>query len=66
MGEVTNIAWTNATWNPWQGCTKVSPGCDHCYAEALDRRWGRDFAQGNALFPGRDRILDGRTWEEMP
>ncbi len=40
MGETTNIAWTDATFNPWWGCTKVSPGCDHCYAESLDRRWG--------------------------
>ncbi len=43
MGETTKIEWTQATWNPWQGCTKVSPGCDHCYAETLDKRWGRDF-----------------------
>lgn len=42
MAEVTNIAWTDSTFNPWIGCTKVSPGCDHCYAEALDKRhrWG--------------------------
>lgn len=42
MGETTGIAWADSTFNPWIGCTKVSPGCDHCYAEALDRRhrWG--------------------------
>lgn len=42
MAEVTSIAWTHSTFNPWIGCTKVGPGCDHCYAEALDRRhrWG--------------------------
>jgi protein gp37 len=40
MGETTNIAWTDSTFNPWIGCTKVSAGCDHCYAEALmDKRW---------------------------
>ncbi len=31
MGERTGIAWSDATWNPWQGCHKVSPGCDLCY-----------------------------------
>jgi len=42
VGKATGIAWTDATFNPWIGCTKVGPGCDHCYAEALDKRhrWG--------------------------
>ena len=40
MGEKTGISWTDSTFNPWWGCTKVSGGCDHCYAEALDKRWG--------------------------
>ncbi len=31
MGKMTGISWTSATWNPWQGCHKVSPGCKHCY-----------------------------------
>lgn len=38
MAEATGIAWTDSTFNPWIGCTKVGPGCDHCYAEALDKR----------------------------
>ena len=38
MADKTGIAWTNATWNPITGCTKVSQGCKHCYAE---REWGR-------------------------
>ena len=38
MAEVTGISWTDSTFNPWIGCTKVGPGCDHCYAEALDKR----------------------------
>jgi protein gp37 len=42
MGETTEIAWTDATFNPWIGCTNVSPGCDNCYAEAQDHRWGHD------------------------
>lgn len=35
------ISWTDHTWNPWIGCTKVSPACDHCYAEAWAKRYGR-------------------------
>lgn len=42
MAEKTGIAWTDSTFNPWVGCTKVGPGCDNCYAEALmDKRWHR-------------------------
>jgi protein gp37 len=33
MAEATAISWATSTFNPWIGCTKVSPGCDHCYAE---------------------------------
>lgn len=40
MGEITTISWTDHTFNPWWGCTKVSPGCDHCYAESFDKRVG--------------------------
>lgn len=42
MGKDSNIAWTKSTWNPWIGCTRVGPGCDHCYAENMDsrKRWG--------------------------
>ncbi|MDQ3557229.1 MAG: phage Gp37/Gp68 family protein [Gemmatimonadota bacterium] len=38
MGEHSKIEWTDATWNPTTGCTKVSDGCDHCYAHALAHR----------------------------
>lgn len=42
MAETSNIAWTDSTFNPVIGCTKVSPGCDNCYAEELmDKRYGR-------------------------
>lgn len=51
MGQHTAIEWTSSTdahgvvrpghsFNPWIGCTKVGPGCDHCYAERWDARWG--------------------------
>jgi protein gp37 len=38
VAELSNIEWTEATWNPVTGCTKVSPGCKHCYAERLANR----------------------------
>lgn len=40
MGENSSIEWTDHTFNPWVGCTKVSPGCDHCYAEGWAKRSG--------------------------
>ena len=40
MAEDSKIEWTDHTFNPWTGCTKVSPGCDHCYAEAWSKRTG--------------------------
>jgi protein gp37 len=40
MTQSTTIEWTEATWNPVSGCTKVSPGCKHCYAEVFARRFG--------------------------
>lgn len=48
MGEKTAIGWANvpgyngATWNPWQGCTKVSAGCKNCYMYTEKRRYGQD------------------------
>lgn len=45
--DKTKIEWTDATWNPITGCSKVSAGCAHCYAEGVDRRfagrWGHEF-----------------------
>jgi protein gp37 len=38
VGDQTAIEWTDATWNPVTGCTKISPGCKHCYAERLALR----------------------------
>lgn len=42
MAERTGIQWTDATWNPWYGCTKVSPGCTRCYMFTEQRLYGRD------------------------
>lgn len=66
MSDKTGIAWTNATWNPVTGCTKVSQGCKHCYAE---REWARLSANPKATaYYGRaftdirchpDRLTEG-------
>lgn len=42
MAQNSKIEWTHHTANLWHGCTKVHEGCDHCYAETLSKRWGRD------------------------
>jgi len=47
LSDQSGIEWTDATWNPITGCTKVSPGCKHCYAERLARRLS---AMGNARY----------------
>ncbi|MCA7953906.1 phage Gp37/Gp68 family protein [Burkholderia seminalis] len=39
MSENSKIEWCDHTWSPWEGCQKVSPGCDHCYAEARNARF---------------------------
>ena len=53
MGAKSTIEWTESTWNPVTGCTKISPGCDHCYAERLSLRlqaMGQpNYAKGFAL-----------------
>lgn len=46
MAENSKIAWTKHTFNPWWGCQRVSPGCQHCYAEALDKRVGGATIEG--------------------
>lgn len=53
MGDKTGIEWTDATWNPVTGCSKVSQGCKHCYAERIFNR----------PYPGRD-FTDVRTHPE--
>src|ERR1700693_6077361 len=50
MAQSSQIEWTDATWNPVTGCTKISPGCKHCYAETFAERWrgipGHPYVQG--------------------
>lgn len=61
MGQVSKIAWTDATFNPWIGCTKVSEGCAHCYAEAQDKRWGHD-----SWGPGKPRRITTPEYWRQP
>lgn len=60
MAENSAISWTTHTWNPWMGCTKVSPACDGCYAEALmDKRYGK------VQWGNHPRVRTGKhTWND--
>jgi protein gp37 len=60
LGKSTAIEWTDHTFNPWWGCTKVSPACDHCYAEAWDKRTGGDHWGPHAY----RRTFGDKHWEE--
>ena len=59
MTRQSRIEWTEQTWNPTTGCTKISPGCKHCYAEVMARRLqamgagGYDAGFELTLHPGR-------------
>jgi protein gp37 len=53
MGSDSAIEWTDATWNPVSGCTKVSPGCRFCYAERLTKRFGRGDFTSVTVHPER-------------
>lgn len=79
MGTKTGIEWTDATWNPMTGCTKISSGCDHCYAHTLAHRpvlseqYRRHLpvkdTQANREDPFAPRFWEGRvdqpyTWRE--
>ena len=60
MAQITEIEWTDATWNPVTGCTKIGPGCDNCYAARFAERWrgieGHPYEQGFDLRLWLDRI----------
>ena len=62
------IEWTSATWNPVTGCTKVSPGCDHCYAERFAERWrgiaGHPYESGFDLTLRPQRLLQPLSWRK--
>ena len=64
MSENTKIEWCDHTFNPWEGCQKVGPGCDHCYAETRNAR----FAGGTAINwgPGAPRRRTSASNWELP
>jgi len=67
MAGTTAIEWTDATWNPVTGCTKISPGCDHCYAERFSERFrgvpGHPFEDGFDLRLKPERLLQPLSWK---
>jgi protein gp37 len=60
MGENSKIEWTHHTFNPWWGCTRVSPACKNCYAEAWSRRLGLE------IWGGRSprRLFSDEHWRQ--
>jgi len=66
MSDATTIEWTDATWNPVTGCTKISAGCDHCYAERFSERFrgtkGHPFESGFDLTLRPARIEQPLSW----
>ncbi len=66
MSDHSKIEWTDATWNPVRGCTKVSPGCKHCYAEAFAERFrgvpGHPYEEGFDLRLVPDKLSEPFNW----
>jgi protein gp37 len=66
MANTTSIEWTDATWNPVTGCTKISAGCDHCYAERFSERFrgtrAHPFENGFDLTLRPERLKQPLTW----
>jgi protein gp37 len=68
MASSTEIEWTDATWNPVTGCTKITRGCDLCYAERFSERFrgvrGHPFENGFDLKLRRERLTQPLTWRQ--
>jgi protein gp37 len=66
MAERSSIEWTDATWNPVRGCTKISPGCKHCYAETFAERFrgvkGHPYEQGFDLRLVPEKLNEPLRW----
>lgn len=66
MAEASAIEWTDATWNPVRGCTKISPGCKHCYAETFAERFrgvkGHPYEQGFDLRLVPEKLAEPLRW----
>lgn len=65
MGDNTGIEWADATWNPITGCSRVSPGCDHCYMFAQYPRLRAMGARGYELAPDEVQVLAARFDQPM-
>ena len=67
MSDNSKIEWTDATWNPVRGCTKVSPGCKHCYAETFAERFrgipGHPYEQGFDLRLVPNKLAEPLNWQ---
>jgi protein gp37 len=67
MAQPSSIEWTDATWNPVTGCTKISPGCKHCYAEVFAERFrgvrGHPYEQGFDLRLWPERLEAPLRWK---
>lgn len=67
MSERSDIEWTDATWNPVRGCTKISPGCAHCYAETFAERFrgvkGHPYEQGFDLKLVPHKLAEPLKWK---
>ena len=63
---MTKIEWTDHTWNPIRGCTKISPGCAHCYAETFAERFrgvpGHPYEQGFDLRLVPEKLAEPLRW----
>jgi protein gp37 len=68
LASNSKIEWTDATWNPVRGCTKISPGCKHCYAETFAERFrgvkGHPYEQGFDLRLVPDKLIEPLRWRE--
>ncbi len=66
MAERSSIEWTDATWNPVRGCSKISPGCKHCYAETFAERFrgvkGHPYRQGFDLRLVPEKLAEPLRW----
>lgn len=66
MSAISKIEWTDASWNPVRGCTKISPGCAHCYAETFAERFrgvpGHPYEQGFDLRLVPEKLAEPLTW----
>src|ERR1700687_3147140 len=68
MSSQSSIEWTDATWNPVRGCTKISPGCKYCYAEVFAERFrgvvGHAYERGFDLRLVPEKLMQPLHWRQ--